>query len=97
MLMKYRKEMGLEPEQAMGIGALIGGGMGHNGTCGALIAALMIAGFSEKPCSREQMSQSFAHDVGYLTCVDIKAHNVSCSLCIQAGCALADEALEATR
>lgn len=94
MLMKYRNEVGLKPKQAMRLGEPLGHGMAHGGTCGALIAALMLTGLAGRADATESMVRAFRHELGFLTCSDLMHHHVSCNVCIKKGCALVDEILE---
>ncbi|WP_172135139.1 C-GCAxxG-C-C family protein [Adlercreutzia sp. ZJ473] len=94
MLMRYRGEVGLKPKQAMRLGEPLGHGMAHGGTCGALIAALMLTGLAGRADATEPMVHAFQRELGFLTCSDLMRHHVSCNACIKKGCALVDEVLE---
>lgn len=52
VLIPFAQELGLTEEQAYQLGSCFGSGMLHGATCGALSAALMVAGM--KGCDTQQ-------------------------------------------
>lgn len=52
VLIPFAQELGLTEEQAYQLGSCFGSGMLHGATCGALSAALMVAGM--KGCNTQQ-------------------------------------------
>lgn len=74
ILVTFAEEMGLTPEQARGMGAHFGSGMGCGSTCGVVTGAAMTLGGLgyPKPISQE-MIHTFLSREGSLDCRDLLA------------------------
>ncbi len=74
VLVPFARELGLTEEQAYQLGSCFGSGMLHGATCGALSAALMVAGM--KGCDTQQaaaMIHQFRDDHGATDCAALLA------------------------
>jgi C_GCAxxG_C_C family probable redox protein len=91
VLATYADMAGLTEKQAMDLGNAFGSGMGNmEGTCGALVAAVMTAGLrlGGKGTLRlsRRISENFSGRCGAVRCRDLKGLTTGKELCSCADC-----------
>lgn len=65
-----------------------GGGKAPDGFCGALFAAMVIAG----PDHRDEVAEKFCSRLGAVRCAELKRElHIPCADCVACGAALAEE------
>ena len=72
ILVPFCKELGMTEEQAYALGAHLGKGMRHGGTCGALSGALLVLGglgYGEEEAA--QLIRRFREDHGATDCASL--------------------------
>ena len=72
VLIPFSAELGLTPEQAEGLAAHFGGGMGCGGACGALTGALMVLGGLGED-RRSELLREFRAAKGAVDCRELLA------------------------
>lgn len=72
VLIPFAEELGLTPEQAKGLAANFGGGMGCGSVCGAVTGALMALGGLDLPVlKRAELMDRFREANGSLNCAEL--------------------------
>lgn len=72
VLIPFAEELGLTPEQAYGLAANFGGGMGCGSVCGAVTGALMALGGLDLPVlKRAELMDQFREANGSLNCAEL--------------------------
>ena len=72
VLIPFAGELGLTPEQANGLAANFGGGMGCGSVCGAVTGALMALGGLDLPVpKRAELMDQFRETNGSLNCAEL--------------------------
>lgn len=88
VLVACKDEIGLDEETLMSLGSGFGAGMGSlEGTCGALVGAIMVANMKKNGNGAMQSSRvltkRFKDECGMTICKDIKQYGTDCSDCVK--------------
>lgn len=85
MLLSYADELGMDEAAIRSLGAGFGTGMGcMEGTCGALVGAVMVDGMTAgrtNPSAARQLLSGFKAQCGAVKCADLKGIGTGKVLC----------------
>ena len=85
ILADYHEALGVSLDVARKLGLVLGGGMWHGSTCGALLAPIVAAGLLDRPEAVPALVERFHQETGALSCPSLVHSPTSCATCIDLG------------